>query len=220
MTNQAETESDRPTMFKVWVNSFIPGDISWLTKKVPAGPHKDETMIPGPTPVNDCFLTDQRDFVSDKTNVSSRMHSYFELQIIFGTPKLTQKHRCDPTVEVDCEDGDVECNKSASTNRMNFKLKNSAITGAKLEIEMECAANNPCFTGSPDIDIKGTFVIDFNAKKLRFDGKVEDFPAFEAYAIIDNGSINELFTLPPKQGSGPGDLIGDPQRAVNAEIAF
>lgn len=78
------------------------------------------TMLPGPiSSVNDCFLTDQRSF-SSAIGEKSRMHSEVELDVS-GTPTIIrQSHRCDPTIEVDCEDGDEECSLSGSVKGKKF----------------------------------------------------------------------------------------------------
>lgn len=65
---------------KFWINAFIPRDVSGYTKPVPGGPHRGKTMIPGPNPVSDCYLTDQRDFSND-IHAKSRMHSEFRMAL-------------------------------------------------------------------------------------------------------------------------------------------
>ena len=52
------TEEDESHGSNIWIASFIPKDIANYTKAVPGGGGK--TMIPGPTGLNDCYLTDQR----------------------------------------------------------------------------------------------------------------------------------------------------------------
>ncbi len=198
-----------------WMRAFIPKDIPGLTQSIPN--HDALTMISGPTPVNDCFLTDQRSFDSDK-GASSRMHAEAIVDFDDSIPGLTQVHRCDPTVEVDCEDGDVECSEQAKTTAMAFVMGTSS--SARLAVlHMKCAASNPCFRGAPDIDFEGRITIDADARSVEFDGKIDAFPAFEAYAAINDGAAFPLFTVPPLPGNSPDDLFGGANRAIRCKIA-
>lgn len=63
---------------KIWISSFIPKDIAGYTMAVPG--QAGRSMIPGPTPLSDCFHTDQRGFSSDP-NASARMRSLVELRV-------------------------------------------------------------------------------------------------------------------------------------------
>jgi hypothetical protein len=203
---------------KIWLNAFIPGDIPGLTNIVPgSGSHAGKTMIPGPTPVNDCFLTDQRSF-SANPSASSRMHS--EIEIDLTVPRIVSEfHRCDPTIEVDCEDGDEECNSSANTGRMKFlNFRSTSIVA----VDIVGAANNPCFTGSPDIDYEGTIEITIDPStqivSVAFSGRIEPFPAFEMYATLNGGSSMPIFRESPVPGATPRDLFGDANRPVSGRV--
>ena len=78
-------------------------------------------MIHGPLEaVNDCFLTDQRSFSTD-TAVTARLTSSVTVVLEGQTVSLVdESHAASPTVEVDCEDGDVEGVQSADSSRMRF----------------------------------------------------------------------------------------------------
>ncbi len=217
---------------KIWLNAFIPGDIPGLTNIVPgSGLHADKTMIPGPTPVNDCFLTDQRSF-SANPSASSRMHSEIEIDLTvprivsefhrcdLTVPRIVSEfHRCDPTIEVDCEDGDEECNSSANTGRMKFlNFRSTSIVA----VNIVGAANNPCFTGSPDIDYEGTIEITIDPStqivSVAFSGRIEPFPAFEMYATLNGGSSMPIFRESPVPGATPRDLFRDANRPVSGRV--
>lgn len=200
----------------IWVKAFIPKEITGLTKVVPAGEHKDKTMIPGPTLVNDCFLTDQRTFSSDPA-AKARMTSVLVVKREGNNVSIDQKQSCSPTIEIDCEDGDVECNKTAATDHMKFALMSNELVDGKATITMNCAANNPCFRGSPDIDYEGTFTIDYTNKKIEFKGKVEPFPAYEIYAKGSSGTKAMLQKL-PKEGATPANLFGSANQPVDVTI--
>lgn len=209
----------RPTIVAFWINAFIPRDIFGLTKEISNGPYAGQTVIPGPLPISDCFLTDQRSF-STSRSAFSRMHSEGVLAIDGNNLMLNQAHRCDSTTEVDCEDGDEECKQSGSTDNMSLSLVTPTITNEKARISVNMAANNPCFFGSPDIDVQGEIVIDFAAEQVIFTGNVEPFPAFEAYVIVDSGSVQALLQLSPLPGSSPKDLFGPPNRAFSVSVPF
>ncbi len=193
-----------------WINAFIPVNIPNLSTEVPEGDYAGKTMIPGPVPhISDCFLTDNRSF-SDKTNASSRMHSACTIDT--ETLDFIPSHRCDSTHELDCEDGEVECTKSGDTTRMTWRVSQKA--HPKLVLELRGASNNPCFTASPDIDYEGKLWFDADELSIFFSGKVDVFPAFEAYAQLDNGPIHRVFSIGPQRGATPWNLPGGATREV------
>ncbi len=210
---------------KFWINAFIPKNVVGYTKPVPKKP--TYTMIPGPFHSADCFYTDQRSF-SNQIHAKSRMHSEFKLDFT-GTnpsqnPKLTQWHNCDFTTECNCEDGEVECHKKGETIRMKIKwdLANAFIRQRGLYvIQMNGHASNPCSPISRvggDIDYEGKITIDLSIRRITFDGKVDAFPAFEAYATINDGAGVELFRLSPPLGNTVMNLPGGASRKVKAYL--
>jgi hypothetical protein len=194
--------------FTFWLNAFIPGTIAGLTTPVPS--HAGLTMIHGPIPgVSDCFHTDQRDFSQD-INASARLHSEVTVDFSGPTPGLAGiHHKCSPTIECDCEDGDEECNKAADTSEMSFTLL-SGTSVHSASLKLVGAAHNGCVPGSPAIDYTGTIAVRTDARSLEFDGFVDVFPAFEAYARINDGSPTRLFAILPKPGTDPWNLIENP----------
>ena len=209
--------SEEINSVKFWINAFIPRDIPSLTGTVPSGPHSGKTMIPGPTPINDCFLTDQRSF-SNEIHARSRMHSEFKVTVNGSQLEFTQWHNCDETVEVDCESGEVECEKIGSTSDMEFSFPSNPDPTRPFQITFDSGSSNPCFSGSPTIDYEGTVTIDLKNRRLEFDGKVDEFPAFEAYATINDGAGIALFQIEPEEGKGPADLIGDANISVSGKL--
>ena len=168
--------------------------------------------------VSDCYLTDQRTFSKD-IHAKSRMHSEFRIDFTGSTARLTQWHNCDYTTELDCEDGDVECHKKGATDRMSFRIRSSgppASTGP-IAIEMECAAYNPCSPSSRlfgDIDYKGTVTVDPVARRVEVDAMIDQFPAFEAYATINDGAGVALFQIAPPSGNTVMNLPRGANRRV------
>jgi hypothetical protein len=192
---------------KLWLNAFIPRDVPGVTEPAPAA--HTGTMVRGPTAISDCYLTDDRSF-SSRLGASSRMHSEIELDVARAA-EVFQRHVCDPTHEIDCEDGDPECTTSSDTSRMHYRNVRGT-PGTSITVDVLAAANNPCQTGSPDIDYEGTFAVDVTARTVNFDGKIDSFPAFEAYAAADGASGVTLFNTMPLPGKTPGDLFGGATR--------
>jgi hypothetical protein len=204
---------------KFWINAFIPRDIPSYTLPVPAGLHLGKTMIPGPNPASDCYLTDQRSF--DRfIHAKSRMHSEFTISFTSATPMMSQWHKCDPTIELDCGDGDVELVKTGSTSRMKFTML-PPTKPPVVVITMECAASNPCAPSSRifgDIDCKGRITVNAMTRSIEIDGLIDQFPAFEAYATINDGAGVSLFQILPSPGKTVMNLPGPPNRPVKFRL--
>lgn len=226
---------------KFWINAFIPRDIPGYTMTVPKGRYAGFTMIPGPQSVgvpipprpspymmyqgvstvrvgtSDCYLTDQRTF-SSNINEKSRMHSEVKVDFSSPTPLITQWHNCDFTTECDCEDGDVECHKPGKTSRMGFF---PISVGPRTTIRMDCAASNPCAPTSRlfgDIDYEGTIVFDKDTRTIQIDILIDRFPAFEAYATINDGPGTVLFREAPPIGNTVMNLPGRADRPIRRSL--
>jgi hypothetical protein len=206
---------------KIWINAFIPRTISGYTRPVPKGIHAGKTMIPGPFPVSDCFLTDQRDFSND-IRAKSRMHSEVKVDFTGSRATIKQWHNCDWTTECDCEDGDVECHKKGSNGRMNLQLL-PASTPRLAVISVNCAASNPCAPISRlfgDIDYNGTFTVDQAARSVTFKGKIDKFPAFESYVAANDGRGIAIFKESPPAGNTVGDLPRNANRPIYKRVTI
>jgi hypothetical protein len=226
---------------KFWINAFIPRDVPGYTTIVPAGSHAGMTMIPGPQTVavpippraspwmffqpvghirvgvSDCYLTDQRDF-SDDIHAKSRMHSEFRIDFTARVPTMTQWHNCDFTTECDCEDGEVECHQQGKTDRMQFRLLQ---TNPTLKISLKGAGNNPCAPTSRlfgDIDYEGTILFDPVSRTIEIDTLIDEFPAFEAYATINDGAGTALFREPPPTGNTVMNLPAAADRRIRRKL--
>jgi hypothetical protein len=213
---------------KLWINAFIPAEVSDITMSAP----DTGTMVKGPPLVpggGDCYRTDNRDFSSD-IHAPSRMHS--EVEIAISGPSINfQFHQCFPTHRIDCGSGATIMDATASTSRMEWSNLRGNVTVDPqgglctdpnpnlVQIDLDDAGNNPCLT-SPDIDMLGTAMIDPVGRTVRFVGTVEPFPAFEMYAAADNGEPTTVFQLGPQAGADPFNLVGEPNRSIDVTVSF
>ncbi|KAL9100192.1 MAG: hypothetical protein Q9187_009393, partial [Circinaria calcarea] len=184
-----------------WINAFIPLNVAGVTKPYPKD--RSKTMINGIPIIGDCFLTDQRGF-SSASGAKARMHSQARVWVKPDGYQWSQNHYCGETTEVDCEDGDVEGRKTQNNDNMAFGVLSGSST--KVVLDFKAAENNPLVTGSPNIDLIGTLTVDRVNKFVEFVGKVDEFPAFEAYISINGGSPRTVAQLGPKPGAGPESL--------------
>ena len=169
---------------KIWIASFIPENIENYTRTLPGADNK--TIIPGPFPISDCYLTDQRTF-NDSPNASSRTRTTVTLNLA-DLSLSSQDSHCGNTVEVDCEDGEVECNKTEDPSTL--KVENFSSTGSQCTFTFKGGAGNPCAAASPHINWDVTVeVVKLSATSFSITvvsgSLVEPFPAFEMYASLN-----------------------------------
>lgn len=210
---------------KIWLKAFIPHDIE-TAKTIPgSGPHAGKTMIPSPPPLSAYFLTDQRGF-SPYLDAHCRMHSEIEIDVDSGQ-MIRQFHTCYPTIQVDPDTGEEKCHQSADTSDMYFSDFRAADGGLTLAVDLHASTKNPCvqiatIKLSPNLDYEGTLAIqlpeDRRKALLLFDGKIEAYPAFEMYAIVNDGPTQMIFQEPIKPGSGILNLAGPPARSINCRV--
>ncbi|HEY6155901.1 MAG TPA: DUF4157 domain-containing protein [Gemmatimonadales bacterium] len=209
-----------PERVKFWINAFIPSSIRG-GKPVPKGPLHGQTMFNGPFPWSDCFLTDNREFSSDIT-ASARMH--IEAQVAITRRDLTFSGSWSyPTREVDCEDGDIECDRRATPRALVTLVPNWPPYQEDpdlFQLPVTGAANDPCFTGSPDLDVAGMVRIDPRAQRLRFEGSIDPFPAFEMYAAVNDGPGRTVFTYMPSAKTTAWSLWGGASLAQSGSVAL
>jgi hypothetical protein len=135
---------------------------------------------------------------------------------------VAQNHHCDNTVEVDCEDGDVECNKPPDAGKL--KVKSFTSSGTKCSFSFDGGAGNPCAGAlAPDIDWLVNVTVERQgggiSVTLAVGSLVEPFPAFEMYASL-NGATKQLFQRSPDPGATPWNLFGPPNKPVSGNVIF
>jgi hypothetical protein len=156
-----------------------------------------------------CFMTDNRSF-SDDINASSRMTTEFVL-LISNTNVMVDRasgreiQRTDPTRKVNCQTGvDLVSPQRASTSHMS--IGHPFLSGDLVQIYVDGRGSNPLAMpwlpttpsiGAPDIQYGGSFIFNTTDRSLKFTGSVKSFPAYEAYAQINDGPVTTLFQRSP-----------------------
>jgi hypothetical protein len=149
------------------------------------------------------------------------MHSEFE--VFIGDPPLpmSQFHRCGQTVELDCKLATVSCKDRAKTNRMHWVVVPSKVLSHDVTVSGTLSAADPCVLAARifgDVDVVATIQVQAYQRLVIFDGKLDPYPAFEAYISVDGGDTLTVLQLSPKPGANPTDLIGLPSVDVYAEL--
>lgn len=217
-----------------WINAFIPKDVSGYTKKLPGtGVHSGKTAVPFPkvaklNPLNlrrqsTGFLTDQRSF-SNAISASVRMQS--SVSITPSTGAMLQNHRSSGTTEVDMETGAQIGHAVANMRRCRFGTLKTTTSGTTktYSTELSAAAGDPLVSLAADIDYTGSFelVVDSASNRpltCKFDGKIDDFPAFEAY-VLYLGRTQLLKQALPPSGNTVVDLLGWAKRPFKGQARF
>ena len=214
--NGGGEEPDDSLDIVFWINAFIP--LNFEDETVPIPNHPGQTMVAlGDNPLAHlagCFATDQRSF-SNSQGASARMHSETRIRIDASTYDWTQAHYCGPTIKVDCDSGAQTDVKTADPD-MSFSLTQGS--SSRVVLDFVASAHNPFSSLAPRIDIVGTLTVDRIAQTVDFFGKVDDFPAFEAYAFLNGAGPYTVATLGPEPGSDPLSLFGDANRPFNGRL--
>lgn len=205
-----------------WFNAFIPLEIDDVTRPWIGNPGKTVIEVPL-TPdwvpwYGRCYTTDQRSFNNSKY-ASARMHS--EARIAMD-PSLTagsdfvlsQQNFCGKTTAVACSSGKLQDTKTA-TMAGRFHVKSSSADYAVIDYKFQ--ASDPLVPVAARINFEGTLKV-IRQSHIEVTGKVDDFPAFEAYVVINGGTSLKLVQLGPKPGAGLMSLFGGATRNVYGRI--
>jgi hypothetical protein len=194
----------------LWIRAFIPNQHPTNPDYIKPIPGSDGHWGIA-APVGDsCFETDDRFFTSDP-DASSRVMAEVELvtdgQTVTSSPAGPRPlFSTGLTRKVDCNtDADLVPPQRASTDGIHFGAP--AAADGLAQIVVNASVGNPMYAVAPKIDYAGTFTFSSGAKSLRFQGSVGQFPAFEAYAQVNGGTIKTVFTMPPAAGTTAWSLI-------------
>lgn len=211
---------------RFWVKAFIP-----------------QYLLSAP-PGYDCFLGDNRSYSSDPA-APCRLHSEVVIRNIdTGAPTMEQNHWCGVTRQVDCDTEAEIATAIQSTERMSFyNLRYSGaivnypdsrpadeppipagvdatVVGetSVVSVDYRGAANDPLVPAAPDVDMWLHIELDTNTGVLTVSGAVDDYPAFEGYA-----TVNEHADMPLPIFEADGEdwvisLVGAANRAVFGSV--
>ncbi len=227
---------------RFWINAFIPKTVGDYLKVVEQGPYQGQTAVPLPeiarlSPLNMTkdweagYLGDQRHF-SKNIKASVRMQSRADFDIskldIVEEPQH-KRHTTSGTIEVNIETGEKTGEKKANMKRCHFAPSPSKSVWTDeqnithIEYALKAAASDPLVKPAADIDYNGTIrlSVDKAAKqvKLGFTGKIDAFPAYEAYASHGD-QIQTLFRKSPPVGNTVKSLVGGANRPVEGQATF
>jgi hypothetical protein len=213
-----------PVTLRLWVNAFIPRTLKATNifgRTYENGPN-GTTFILGPELDRQVgYLTDQRGFSNDP-KASSRFHAEALIEIGGnGAFKLVkQESWCSPTVAFDRGSNKILCKKSASTERIEFRQLRQY--GSNLTLSFRADVGNPCVnlfgTGlnpSPPFAVDLTIQL-YPTQWVKIEGRVNQFPAFEAYISVNDRPAQPIFQKGPVPEKSPWDLYLGPTERVNA----
>ena len=212
-------------VIRVWFKAFIP-----------------DAKIVGPPGIG-CFHGDGRSFSNDIT-ASARMTSEVTLTDLYSaTPSYSENHYCGETRKLDCETEAVLEAATAPTSMMhffNFRYPGATVWDwdkpyapdahppevqvpdeAPITISYKGNAADP-LVPAPLVDMWADIAFDRVNQVLTVSGKVDAFPAFEAYASWYGGPGGQghdvIYTFGPD--GGPFSMFGDANRPFNWSIGL
>ncbi len=178
-----------------------------MTKGSKAG----HVVFPGP-PLTGCFETDDR-LVDNNIGVSCRLQMVFDFDTAASTAVLTRSGS-DKTFEVDCDTGELFCEKVPSPSvhstifkRFFVRADPPLMDPLDVGVSFVGRASDPCVTGSPNLKAVGSMGYNLAHRQFVWNIDTDFFPAWEAYLQIDGGPPKTLFTFLPSPSSTPFRLL-------------
>jgi hypothetical protein len=182
------------------------------------------------------YLTDQRSFDA-APDASVRMRSWVEIDPS-ALAVIDKGHESSGTTEVDLKTGTRLGFKVADMSRCTWTIPSiqtaqtspvfptpvfpgSPLAPAGLKLQLQAAAGDPLVSGAADIDYEGQLLVApvIGGVSVSFDGKIDSFPAFEAYASLD-GKTQQLFKVPPPPGVTVQSLPGSANKPIKGSAVF
>lgn len=187
---------------QVYIRAFIPKNHSSVRPLPNSG---GGTMVEPPaSPIVGCFPTDQRTF-SAEIHASSRVASIATVGPTFPGTLIKQEHPSNESNAVDCGNGSIINREKTDTSDQKFTFV-PAGTSKIAQLKIHASGHNPNFTWAPAIDIDGIFFIDLGANTIRFEGSVDQYPAYEAYVTYNGNVAIPILQIMPDYGKTALDL--------------
>jgi hypothetical protein len=176
----------------VWINVFIPFDLSGATVRVRRGPHAGKSAVDiGST----LLLTDQRAFSHDP-RAASRMHSYVTIDLSAIEPVVTIAHRIGPATACHRRTGEVVGQSRPNGRGMTARVAERD----PVVVSLDCATSVPI----PDVPAalrelayRGTITYRPADRALAVDLMVGLFPASEGYGSVNESAAAVVFRQVP-----------------------
>ena len=195
----------------VWINVFIPFDLSGATVRVRRGPHAGKSAVDiGST----LLLTDQRAFSHDP-RAPSRMHSYVKIDLSAIEPVVTIAHRIGAATACNRRTGEV-----VGRSRPNGRGMTAQVTERDpVVVSLDCATSLPI----PDVPAalrelayRGTITYRPAERALAVDLMVGLFPASEGYGSVNESTAAVVFRQVPLPIAAALAPVGAPRRIRTA----
>lgn len=224
---------------KVWIRAFIPNKHEtnpqyirtvpglaghWMIPAPSLGPL--DKLAPGDFSLDGdvCFSTDNRGF-SEKLEMTARVTTAFRVTVD-GVQKDLKPLSGD-SVHFPGQSTAYKCSTGAVLATKPGKITGSTggphVAGGKTQVNFQVAGSLPFIALALAIDYSGDIAFDKATKKMSFHFTCDRFPAYEGYAMLDNGPIKKIFSLPPT-GDSVWSLLdlgtGIGQRSVSGEVSF
>jgi len=203
------------TTIHIWVKAFIPDNHPGNPGYVFPLPANPKLFLIHEPVGSYCASTDSRTFSEDPA-ASARLTTEFNIVIYEGKAVIEPVsgrpiHSTGESHRFDCTTGiDIEPLQHASTSNMsNGEVAYAIIPGSGVvaQVSVDGRASYPFMLITPDVNYTGTFTYTSSCNTIQFVGSVGIFPAFEAYAQINNGPVQTIFRTMPGKGTTVNNLI-------------
>ncbi len=167
--------------------------------------------------VGTCFLSDNRSFSTDPL-ASSRMSVEFDL-IVEGRDLSIKPHagrpiiRASPSTNVECASGALLSKKR--NNKLVAEVGDVKKSNFERSVFLKASAGNPYFAVSPKIDITISIQYFLLDRSLDIKGTIGNFPSFESYYQLNDGTVMRIMTVGPS-GTSTADSLFDGNIGVNS----
>lgn len=217
---------------RFWVKAFIPESIysasgQEITWRANTGCGESMSMLPLQSyfpSLSASYATDQRSF-SSHPDASARITTLICIPANENN-EITVMRYSDPTLQLrkswmalfTFQDGSIESLTSRPGGNQSIAQTENTLT-----ISFSTHGSNPFFSVrglnyAPPISMNFTLSIQTSAEegmtRISLEGKVSQFPAFEAYIQIDNQQPVAILRHEPKKGHTPYNLIYGANQSV------
>jgi hypothetical protein len=194
---------------------------------VPASPPPQDFLVRG------AFLTNNRGFESSDTRAINhfKMHAEVTVDFTADLPMVRDKAviggesiQIEPVTGAEIQKKIGDTSRMSITRLVTVPVANPFFRPSSKSVAFQINLASPIPTIPlsgliADIDVIGLLVIDPEGT-VSFSGKVDSFPAFEAYVMVNQFKVHKLFQLGPDSDDSPLNLPGPPTRPVSVVVGI